>query len=217
MDGLVVRASVTLAPADATLLVDGAPLAREGDLLVAGLPSGTEAVKTPGGQFTLLVDPGDHLFAVSRAGFANAVVQRHLDPGGRPALKLDLQSLPAEIRVASNRAGAVVTIDDLDSGVAPIQVTRPAGIYHVAVRKSGYVPYVTTVRVNAGEKPTLQADLVLEKTPIYKSFWFWSAAAVVVAGAAVGTYFLTRPDPERPTPDGGGLGWVVNVPAPGAR
>lgn len=217
MDGLVVRASVTLVPADATLLVDGAPLAREGDLLVAGLPPGTEAIKTPGGQFTLLVDPGDHLFAVSRAGFANAVVQRHLDPGGRPALKLDLQSLPAEIRVASNRAGAVVTIDDLDSGIAPIQVTRPAGIYHVAVRKSGYVPYVTTVRVNAGEKPTLQADLVLEKPPIYKSFWFWSAAAVVVAGAAVGTYFLTRPDPERPTPDGGGLGWVVNVPAPGTR
>lgn len=217
MDGLVVRASVTLIPVDATLLVDGAPLAREGDTLIAGLPSVTDAVKTPGGRFTLLVDPGDHLFAVSRAGFANAVVQKHLDPGGTPSLTLDLQSLPAEIRVSANLAGAVVSIDDLDSGVAPIQLTRPAGIYHVTVRKSGYVPYVTTVRVNAGERPTLQADLVQEKTPIYKSGWFWSAAALVVTGAAVGTYFLTRPDPQRPAPDGGGLGWVVSVPAPGAR
>jgi hypothetical protein len=217
MDSLLVRASVTLAPADATLLVDGAPLARDGNQLVAGLPPGAGAVKAPGATFTLLVDPGDHIFALSRAGFANAVVQKHLDPGGTPSLKLDLQSLPAEIRVSANRPGAVVSIDDLDSGVAPIQVTRPAGIYHVAVRKSGYVPYVTTVRVNAGEKPTLQADLVVEKTPIFKSFWFWSAAAVVVSGAAVGTYFLTRPDPQRPAPDGGGLGWVVSVPAPGAR
>ena len=102
-------------------------------------------------------------------------------------------------------------------GVAPVQVSRPAGSYHVAVRKSGFVPYVTTVRASPGDHPSLQANLVEETSPVYKKFWFWAAAVTVVAGATAGTYFLTRPEPERPSPNGGGLGWVVSVPAPGAR
>ncbi len=212
LDSLVVRVSVTLAPADATILVDGAALVKEGDHLVAGFSTG-ESVKAPGTQFTMQIDPGDHLFALTRAGFANAIVQKHFDPGTSPKLKLDLQSLPAEIKVSANVKGAVVSVDDLDSGIAPVQLTRPAGVYHVEVRKLGFLPYETTVKVNAGEQPSLVATLSPETTPVYKTWWFWSAAAVVVAGAAVGTYFLTRPDPERPAPNGGGLGWVVSVPA----
>ena len=217
IDGILVRASVTLAPADATLLVDGAPLVREGDVLVAGLAPGDRGVATPGVQFTLVVDPGDHIIALSRAGFANAVVTKTFAAGSRPALALDLRSLPATIRISANLQGAVVSVDDLDTGVAPTQIERPAGAYHVAVRKKGYVPYLTTVRVNAGDNPSLQANLAEETTPVYKKFWFWTLATTVIAGAAVGTYFLTRPDPQRPAPDGGGIGWVVSVPAPSAR
>jgi hypothetical protein len=219
IDGILVRASVTLSPADATLLVDGAPLTPEQtpSVLTAGLPPGAHPVTTPGSHFTLIIDPGEHIFALSRAGFANAVVSRSLAPSSKPNLTLDLQSLPALIRIAANRPGAVVTIDDLDTGVAPVEVSRPAGVYHVTVRKSGFVPYVTTVRVSPGDHPSLQASLVEETSPIYKKFWFWAGAAAVVGGATVGTYFLTRPAPERPAPDGGGLGWVVTVPAPGSR
>lgn len=219
IDSILVRASVTLSPADATLLVDGAPLTAEQgpSALTAGLPPGDHPVTAPGARFTLIIDPGDHIFALSRAGFANAVVTKSLAAGSKPDLKLDLQSLPATIHIAANLPGAVVTIDDLDTGVAPVEVSRPAGSYHVAVRKSGFVPYVTTVRVSPGEHPNLQASLVEETSPVYKKFWFWAGAVTVVAGATVGTYFLTRPAPERPAPDGGGLGWVVSVPAPGAR
>jgi hypothetical protein len=217
IDGILVRASVTLTPPDAVLLVDGAPLVREGDALVAGLPAGDQAVTSPGARFRLVIDPGVHILALSRTGFANGAVTKTLAPGSTPELALDLQSLPATIRVSANLPGAVVSVDDLDTGVAPVQLSRPAGTYNIAVRKNGFVPYVTTVRVNAGDSPSLQASLAEETTPLYKKFWFWTVAATVVAGATVGTYLLTRPDPERPAPDGGGIGWVVSVPAPGAR
>jgi hypothetical protein len=217
IEGLLVRASVTLAPTDAALLVDGAPLVREGDVLVAGLPSGEHPISTPGAQFTLVIDPGTHILALSRAGFANGVVTKTLTPGTTPKLALDLQSLPATISVATNVSGAVVSVDELDTGVAPIQISRPAGTYNIAVRKKGFVPYATRVRVNAGDAPSLQARLTEETTPVYKKLWFWSLAAAVVAGATVGTYLLARPEPERPAPDGGGIGWVVPVPAPGSR
>jgi hypothetical protein len=209
IEGLLVRASVTLAPDDAALLVDGAPLVRDGDVLVAGLPAGEHPVTTPGTHFTLLVDPGTHILALSRPGFANAVVTKTFAPGTSPKLALDLQSLPATIFVATNVSGAVVSVDELDTGVAPVQISRPAGTYNIAVRKKGFVPYVTTVRVNAGDAPSLQARLTQETTPVYKKLWFWSLAAVVVAGATVGTYLVARPEPERPAPDGGGIGWVV--------
>jgi hypothetical protein len=219
IDSLLVVASVTLVPADATLFVDGAPLRRERDVnaLVAGLPTGEESVNAPGGSFTMQIDPGDHIFALSRAGFASGVVTKSLVAGSKPALKLDIQRLPATIRVSANQPGAVVSIDDLDTGVAPVEVSRPGGTYRVLVRKSGFLPYSTTVRVNPGEQPSLQATLAEETKPLYRKFWFWSVATVVVAGVAVGTYFLTRPEPERPAPNGGGLGWVVSVPAPGSR
>ncbi len=217
IDSILVRASVTLAPADSTLLVDGAPLVRDGNDLVAGLPAGDRGVTTPGVHFTLVIDPGDHIVALSRVGFANTVITKNFSAGSTPELTLDLQSLPATIRITANLAGAVVSVDDLDTGVAPVQIARPAGAYQVAVRKKGYVPYVTTVRVSPGDHPSLQANLAEETTPVYKKFWFWTLAAGVVAGVTVGTYFLTRPDPQRPAPDGGGIGWVVSVPAAGAR
>lgn len=218
IDGIVVRATVKLSPADATLLIDGAPLLKdESGSLTAGLPSSERGVTTPGASFTMVIDPGVHLFALSRVGFANAVVQRRFDPGSAPTVTLDLASLPATIRVSSNLPGAVVSVDDLDTGVAPVEIARPAGLYRVAVRKSGYVPYLASVRVNPGEQPSIRASLVAESTPITKSFWFWAATVAVVGGAATTTYLLTRPDPERASPDGGGLGWVVSVPAAGSR
>lgn len=218
IDAILVRATVTLSPADAVLLVDGAPLAPgEGGALVAGLPPAERLVRTPGPTFKLVVDPGTHLFALSRRGFANAVISKSFAPGTAPDVQLDLESLPATIRITADRPGAAVALDDVDTGVAPVEVSRPAGSYQVAVKKSGFVPYFTTVRVSAGDRPTLHATLAEETTPLTKKFWFWAAASTVVAGAAATTYLLTRPAPERPNPDGGGLGWVVTVPAPGAR
>lgn len=198
IDQMLVRAKISVAPADATLLVDGSPPP----------PGSFEGGK---GEFEL--DPGTHVFSVSRAGFTSAVVTKTFTPGTTPDVDLDMQSLPATLRIAADRAGAVVSVDDMDVGVAPVQLVRPAGTYAIAVRKQGFVPYQSSVKVGPGEEPSIQATLPPEVTPVTKKVWFWSAITVAVAGAAVGTFFLTRPDPERPAPNGGALGWVVTVPA----
>ena len=62
--------------------------------------------------------------------------------------------------------------------------------------------------MRAGEEAKLRANLEEKKTPIYKRWWFWTTAAVVLAGASVGTYFAAR-EPARL--DGGGLGWTIKV------
>jgi hypothetical protein len=106
----------------------------------------------------------------------------------------------------------VVTVNALDVGVAPVELSRPAGTYHVVVRSSGFVPYEVDTSLQPGQKTELRAKLEPEQTSLLRRWWFWTAAGVVLAGAAVTTYAVTRPDPERPPVDGGGLGWAVRAP-----
>jgi hypothetical protein len=67
--------------------------------------------------------------------------------------------------------------------------------------------------VNPGEETNLRAPLSVLAKAIWERPWLWATAAAVVAGAITTTYLLTRPDLERPEPDGGGFGWVVTVPS----
>ncbi len=197
IDKLVVRASILVRPADATLLVDGKP---------------PEPGSITNGSGKLLLDPGAHTFSVSRPGFSPVVVTKTLSPGTTPEVALDMQSLPATLKIASDRPSSVVTVDEVDVGVAPVQVTRPAGTYVIAVHKPGFLTYESKVKVGPGEEPSIQARLPEESTPVTKKLWFWSVVGAVVAGAAVGTYFVARPAPQRPDPNGGALNWVVTVP-----
>jgi hypothetical protein len=159
------------------------------------------------------LDPGAHVFSVTHPGYNSALVNRTLAASSTPDLAINLAELSAAIRVAANVPQAVVAVDGLDIGLVPVQVTRPAGRYSILVRKGGYEPYVTVLQVGPGEQPNIRAVLSPEKTPLYKNGWFWVAAGALVSTAAVVTYFLARPAPQRPAPDGGGLGWVVSVPS----
>jgi hypothetical protein len=213
LDRVLARVAITLAPDDAELLVDGRAVqgGAAAGVFEVGSASG-KAVPRPGATLTLLVDPGVHLFSVSKKGFASAALTRSFGPGERATLPLDLRSLPALIRVSTNQPGAVVMLGGVDVGAAPVEISRLAGSYPVLVRKPGYVSYAATVDVKAGEEANLRAVLVEQATPLYQKAWFWTVAAGVVAGAVTATYLATRPALERPTPDGGGLGWVVKVP-----
>src|SRR5262249_13359774 len=106
----------------------------------------------------------------------------------------------------------VVTVNKLDVGVAPISLIRPAGAYHVVVRRNGFAPYEVDTVLSSGQKTEIKAKLEHDKPSIFSRWWFWTAAGVVVAGAAATTYFVTRPSPERPPLEGGGLGWTAKAP-----
>jgi hypothetical protein len=192
MEKLAAHVMVTVRPSDATLAVDGA------------------AVQVPSEKFELPLDPGAHVFTVSRKGFADVAVNRSFVPGAQVELKLELDKLPAMLHVGASKPGAAVSIDGVDVGVAPVDVQRPAGDHRVAVRKAGCQTYEAHLKLGAGEEVSLNAPLAEQKTPIYKRWWFWTVAGVVVAGVAVGAYYGAKAA-ETPSLDGGGLGWAVKA------
>jgi hypothetical protein len=213
---LVVALDTTVDPADAAVTVDGRPLAVSGEssppTLVAGIAPSAGGQPLPATHVTIVLDPGAHVFVLSRKGFGDAVVNKTFRPGARDTLTLAAEKLPATFHISSPLAGAAVALDGVDIGVAPIDVIRPAGTYKLLVQHDGYVPYKSEINAEPGAALNLSADMSPEKRSIVKQWWFWTATTAVVSGAIVATYFLTRPAPERPAVDMGGLGWALKVP-----
>jgi hypothetical protein len=216
IDGLVARATVRLKPAAVAVAVDGRPLevTRSGakPLLLAGTMPPGKGTKPPSSTFEVVLDPGARVFTLSRPGYADAVVNRTFAPGEHAKLDLVLEKLPATLSIGANQDDAVVAVDGLDVGAAPVSVQRREGSHRIVVRKEGFVPYETSVSLAAGESVNINATLPEDTPGIHERWWFWSAIGVTLTAVAVTTYFLAQPEPERPPPDGGGFGWVVTLP-----
>ncbi len=134
------HASVTIAPADALVAVDGAPLLPGGpSRMVAGVRAAGPGEAAPAATFELVLDPGAHVFVLSHKGFGDVVVNRTFAPASTTTLKLELDKLPGGLmHIASDHDQAlVVTVGGIDVGMAPVDVTRPAGSYQVLVEEGG--------------------------------------------------------------------------------
>lgn len=212
---ILVTVDVHLEPASATIAVDGRPLETTSEgpppTLTAGLAAPGPGQAPPAGDFRLELDPGAHVLVLARPGFEDVVRRETFAKGRSTTLDLVLARLDGALDVRADRSGSAVAVDGVDVGAAPVTVRRPAGRYHVTVRKTGFVPFETDAVLEAGGRVELSAPLVPEKTPITKTWWFWTIAGSVVTLATVTTYFVTRPDPERPAANGGGLGWVLRA------
>jgi hypothetical protein len=212
IERLLVRVTLSVEPAGSSLAVDGRPLTDGGGgALVAGLGAAGAGAPTPSGPFVVLVDPGRHVLLFARRGFRDVTVARTFE-GGRPeALHLVLTAIPATLRVSASERDALVAVDGVDVGPAPVDVLRPAGAHRVVVRRDGFVPYDFQLQVGPGEETALRAELAKSKPSLFSRWWFWTAAGVVVAGAAATTYLLVRPGPTRGEVDGGTTGWRVDL------
>jgi hypothetical protein len=213
---ILVTVDVHLDPPSATIAVDGRPLEETSagpvPTLTAGLAAPGPGLPPPSGEFRLELDPGAHVLVLSRIGFEDVVRRETFGKGRTTSLDLTLARLDGALEVRADRAGAAVAVDGIDVGAAPVTVRRPAGRYHVAVRKAGYVTFETDAVLEPGGRIDLSAPLAPETTPLTGTWWFWTAAGSVLAIATVSTYLLTRPDPQRPAANGGGLGWVLRTP-----
>lgn len=209
---LLVRVQVTLDPPSALLTVDGRPLvpAREGGgAFLAGVAPAGAARALGKRQIEVVLDPGAHLFRAARPGHQDAVMQKSYRPGEKAKLDLRLDVLPANVLVKSKPPQGIVRVDGREVGLAPADFQRPAGQYQLEVVLDGYESYTASLKVHAGQRVDLTAELVPYERPIYEIWWFWTTAAAVVGGGVVLTYFLARPEPVPPPYDGGGTGWVV--------
>jgi hypothetical protein len=222
IDGLLAHVRLTVIPSSATIAVDGRPLERIAapwssepgprtrlPTTIAGTRAAGAGEPVVAERFEVWLDPGAHVLTLTRRGFAPAVVNRTFAPGAREDLRLELDRLPAKLNVRANEQGAIVYVDGRDAGVAPVQLSRPAGSYRVTVEKDGFASYEAQVEVGPGEESNLRATLVEEGVSVLGRWWFWTSAAAVVATSAVVTWAATRPEPEPPPYDGGSSGWVV--------
>lgn len=209
IDGLLARATVTVKPEGAAIVVDGRPLTGDGAGFAAGIAPAGKGSPAPTGKFDLVLDPGNHVFVLTRKGFSDAIVNRTFAPGSTQELLLELDRLPATIKVNAEVEGAIVRVGRTDVGPVPVDVLRPAGTYPITVSKEGFVTYETTLTVKAGEEATIAAVLPKRKLAVEEEWWFWTSIAAAVGTAATITYFVVRPDPEPLPYDGGNTGWVV--------
>jgi hypothetical protein len=207
----LVHVTASITPTGAALAIDGRPLAAgdQAGVFLGGVAAPGQGLTAPVGRFEILLDPGAHVFTLTRKGYTDAVVNRVLAPGSRPTLDLHLDLLPATLRVRADQPGALVTLGREDLGPIPIEVLRPAGTYQVVVKKSAFEPYESTVTLSPGGETTLTARLSAEHVPITKRWWFWATSAAVLAGGAFATYAVTRPTPDPKPYDGGSTGWVL--------
>ena len=216
IDGLLAAADVKLDPPGASIAVDGRPLdadPSDASVMIAGIRDPGSGEPPANASFKLVLDPGAHVITISRKGYADAIVNQTFRPGSTTSLPLMLDRLPATLHIGADQEGAVVVVNGTDVGVAPIDLSRPAGSYRVVVSKPGFVTYEAQVVAQAGEQVELRAKLPVEKKSLTSRWWFWTAAGVLVVGAAGSiAYFATRPPPpERPPLNCGGLGWCVQA------
>jgi hypothetical protein len=215
LDQLIARVAVQMDPPSATLTVDGRPLApgEESDTYFAGLaPSGSGS---PIGKaaFTVVLDPGAHVFRAVREGHQDAVILRTYRPGESARLDLHLDVLPATISVHSEPAAAIVRVDSREVGMAPIEFQRMAGRYSLEVVLDKHEPYKASLDLAPGQRTDLTARLNPYQEPLTKKWWFWTAAGLALAGGAALTYAVTRSTPQPPPYDEGSAGWLVHAPA----
>jgi hypothetical protein len=217
IDRLLVRAQVAVKPAGTTFTVDGRPIqvlpaSRGEPTYVSNTAVPGPGAPAPGRSFVLLLDPGLHIFLFSRPGYSDALVKRTFAAGSRPVLDISLDRLPATLRVSADQEGAIVLVNQADLGPVPLDLVRPPGTYRVQVRKPGFLSYETLVVARPGQEMSLRARLSPRPPSVFRRWWFWGAAGVAVAGAALATYLATRPEPTRPEVSGGTLGWKVHLP-----
>jgi hypothetical protein len=207
------RVIVQLEPMDAGIAVDGRPLRERNDeghlVLEAGVLAPGPGTIASAASFELELDPGTHVFAISRRGYLDVVQTRTFAPGQRGTLKLVLDELPATLRISATVAGAQVKLNNVDVGLTPVEVSRPGGRYQLAVTHPGFVAFTNEVVVTAGGESNMRVSLREERIPLTKRWWFWAGAAGVLAVATTLTYFATRPTPPPQPYNGGSAAWVV--------
>ena len=115
----------------------------------------------------------------------------------RPRGTLDIRSEPS---------GAAVFVDGTELGITPYKRTTFAGPHKVVLRHVGYRSEQVDAVIEDGQKQRIERKLtvgtdptkmvVIEKTPVYKKWWFWVAlggAVAVAASVTAGVVIATRP------------------------
>jgi hypothetical protein len=176
----IARIVITVAPATASVLVDGRPLEPASGgvrpVVWAGTRDPGAAEQAPAATFELDVDPGSHVFIVSADGFSQSASTHSFEPGAEGNLALRLAPVPGapggRDAQASSRGGAPMY---LALGVGAVGLVAGTALGILAITFKG-----------EGEGHQGDAGTVAD----------WSTVSFIVGGVGVGTagvLWLTAP------------------------
>jgi len=179
---LVATVTVSAIEPEATILVDGEVV-------------GMTPLPAP-----LTVDLGKHTIVAKKAGFETSEQTVDVVGGGVASVTLVLivQSHVGQLVITSD-ADATIKLDDRAVGVGHFEGQLEPGSHTVELSERGKAPYRAVIELHEGETRTMQVTLEDRK---HSPFWPWLVGgAAVVAGAAVGGFFLFKVHDETVAPE----------------
>ena len=106
------------------------------------------------------VEPGEHVVMAESAGREPDEARFTVKAGGRAEVTLDLKAQQATLRVESRTPGAVVFLDGMKAGPAPIEKRVDAGVHVVRTEARGFTPLERKESLGTGATLVVQADLL---------------------------------------------------------
>jgi hypothetical protein len=156
--------------------------------------------RTKAGQVILRVNAGKQHLLVTKEGYFPFEREIAL-VGGRIETvdaSLAIRATSGLLHVTSPVIGAAVSLDGKPVGTVPAESALAPGAHRVALTRDGYDPAEASVVIAAGERRELDVPMA-KQASILGKWWFWTAVAVVAAGATATVIALTT---ER-SPDSG--------------
>jgi PEGA domain len=108
----------------------------------------------------MLLLPGKHVIKAERAGYITAEAAIAISSDDPKTVRLRLEKLPGKLSLDTGGIAAMVSVDGVDVGRVPGELSIPAGLRTVIIRAPHYVDYITNVTIEgAGERQDLHVNL----------------------------------------------------------
>jgi hypothetical protein len=147
----------------------------------------------------LRLDAGRHKFAAIAEGYEPAEREVLLEGGTRQSIVLRLEPIEraAVLTVRSPVTGAEVWLASKRMGNVPLELSLPPGEHTLVLRHDDFEEARTRVILEPRQRRAV--DLPMEPIPsLFERWWFWTGAAVLLAGVTVTVILIAQPEEASP-------------------